>query len=94
MGKVVRAVAVGVMLLLVACGERKPIESVESLVANPERIKELRGQCRADRSKIGEAQCHAVAEAWRQRFMRVAPSPYSDDSAPQPSSPNEQGGSK
>jgi Conjugative transfer region protein TrbK len=56
-------------LLLVACGRPVPIESVESLVANPERLKELRAQCKADHAKVGDAQCNAVAEATRQRFF-------------------------
>ena len=60
-------------LLLAACGKLEPvqpIESVESLVANPDRLKELRAQCKADHAKVGDAQCNAVAEATRQRFMR------------------------
>ncbi len=57
-------------LLLAACGEKpKLIESVESLMANPERLKELRAQCKADHAKVGDAQCNAVAEATRRRFM-------------------------
>ena len=64
-----------VSLLLGACGKPASIESVESLVANPERLKELRAQCKADRAKVGDAQCNAVAEATRQRFMRATPSP-------------------
>ena len=56
-------------LLLVACGKPASIESVESLVANPERLKELRAQCKADHAKVGDAQCNAVAEATRQRFF-------------------------
>ena len=35
-------------LMLAACGKPAPIESVESLVANPERLKELRAACKAD----------------------------------------------
>lgn len=56
-------------LLVTACGKPAAIESVESLVANPERLKELRAQCKADHAKVGDAQCNAVAEATRQRFM-------------------------
>jgi hypothetical protein len=61
-------VAVAAMLLA-ACSNPAPIESVESLVANPERLKELRAQCKADHAKVGDAQCNAVAEATRQRFF-------------------------
>jgi hypothetical protein len=68
--------------LLSACGKPEPalnIESVESLVANPDRLEELRAACKADHVGVGDAQCRAVAEATRQRFMRVAPSPYAGD---------------
>ncbi len=58
-----------VALLVSACDEGPAIESVESLVANPERLRELRAQCKADHAKVGNAQCNAVAEATRQRFM-------------------------
>lgn len=66
-------------LALAACGKPAPIEPVESLVANPDRLKELRAQCKADHAKVGDAQCNAVAEATRLRFMRAAPSPYAND---------------
>ena len=55
--------------LQAACGKPAPIESVESLVANPERLKELRAQCKADHAKVGNEQCNAVAEATRRRFF-------------------------
>ena len=39
-------------LALAACGEKPAsIESVESLVANPQRLKELREACKADHAK-------------------------------------------
>lgn len=74
-------------LLLAACGKPAPLESVESLVANPGRLKELRAQCKADHAKVGDAQCNAVAEATRQRFMRAAPSPYANDPVRPPPPP-------
>lgn len=73
-------------LLLVACGKPAPIESVESLVANPERLKELRAQCKADHAKVGDAQCNAVAEATRQRFFSTDGPKYTPPSS-LPSSP-------
>jgi conjugative transfer region protein TrbK len=64
---------IAVVLLFTACSKPESstpaIESVESLAANPERLKELRAQCKADHEKVGNAQCNAVAEATRQRFM-------------------------
>lgn len=56
-------------MLLVACSKPAPVESTESLVANPERLKELRAQCKADHAKVGDEQCNAVAEATRRRFF-------------------------
>jgi hypothetical protein len=82
--------AVGV-LVLAGCGKSEPsrpaIESVESLVANPERLKDLRAQCKADHAGMGDAQCHAVAEATRQRFMSGAQSPYANDPVPPRAAP-------
>ena len=37
-----------VAFVLVGCGKPVPIESVESLVANPARLKELRAQCKTN----------------------------------------------
>ncbi|MBK6867129.1 MAG: EexN family lipoprotein [Burkholderiales bacterium] len=77
-----RTLIVTAVLLLAACGKPdgpRTVESVEALVADPHRLSELRAACRADRARLGDAQCHAVAEATRQRFMRRAPSPYADD---------------
>ncbi len=56
-------------LILVACGRAEPPETVESLIANPKRLEELRGQCRLDRAKLGDALCNRVAEATTRRFL-------------------------
>ena len=74
-------------LLLVACGKPAPIESVESLVANPEGLIELRAQCKADHAKVGDAICGAVSEATRRRFMGDGKSPYANDPVPKPVPP-------
>lgn len=73
-------------VLVAACSRPAPIESVESLVANPERLKELRAQCKADRAKVGDAQCNAVAEATRQRFFSTDGPKHTPSHSP-PSSP-------
>ena len=84
-------VTAAVVLVLAGCGKSEPsrssIESVESLVANLERLKELRAQCKADHARMGDAQCHAVAEATRQRFMRAGQSPYASEPVPPPVAP-------
>ena len=38
-------------------------------------------------AKAGDAQCNAVAEATRQRFMRPTPSPYANDPVKPPLPP-------
>jgi hypothetical protein len=58
-----------IALLLSACEKPMPFESVEALLANPERLKELGRQCKEDWDKLGNAQCNAVTEAERIRFM-------------------------
>ncbi len=77
-----------VALLVAGCDKTPAIETVESLVANPERLRELRAQCKADHAKVGDAQCNAVAEATRQRFMSggTAYTPPAVQPAPEPAS--------
>lgn len=70
--------------LIAGCGKSLPADTVESLVVNPERLKELRAQCKADHAKIGDAVCAAVSEATRRRFMGGGKSPYANDPVPTP----------
>lgn len=74
--------AAAVTVLVVGCGKPAPIESVESLVADAERLKELRAQCKADHDKVGDAQCNAVAEATRQRFLGNGGPKYTPPASP------------
>jgi len=69
-------------VLLAACDKPAPIESVESLAANPERLRELRAACKADHAKIGDAQCNAVAEATRRRFFGSGGPKYTPPASP------------
>jgi hypothetical protein len=71
--------------MLVACGKSEPtqtsnssvaIETVESLAANPERLKVLRQQCKTDRAKLGDELCNRVAEATNRRFLGAGKTPY------------------
>lgn len=73
--------------LIVGCSKSTPTDTVESLVANPERLKELRAQCKADHAKVGDASCAAVSEATRRRFMGGGQSPYANDPVPTPTPP-------
>ncbi|HEJ5352618.1 EexN family lipoprotein [Pseudomonas aeruginosa] len=62
--------------MLTACGKSEPTETVEALAANPERLKELRQQCKTDRAKLGDELCNRVAEATNRRFFGDGKSPY------------------
>lgn len=68
-----------VLCAMQACSERQPDDTVESLVANPKRLKDLQAQCKAEHDKLGDAVCNRVAEAARRRFMAPAASPYASD---------------
>lgn len=75
-------------LTLAACEKKPPpIESVESLVADPERLRALREACKADHAKVGDAQCNAVSEATRRRFLGSRQSPYAGDPVKPPVPP-------
>lgn len=77
---------------LTACGQsetpQKAIDSaariptVEELAANPERLKELRQQCKTDRPKLGDVLCNRVAEATRKRFYGDGNTPYTPPESP------------
>lgn len=64
------------VMLLAGCGKSAPMETVESLVANPEHLKELREQCKTDRAKLGDELCNRVAEATNRRFFGDGKTPY------------------
>lgn len=67
---------ISVALLLSACGKPQPAETVESLMAAPERLKLMREQCRTDRAKLGDELCGRVAEASKRRFFGDGRVPY------------------
>jgi len=66
-----------ILLILVtalpACGPSQPSETVDALVANPERIKEIQRQCKEDRAKVGDELCLRAAEAAKRRFFGDRP---------------------
>ena len=70
---------------LVACSKSEPTatnsgsastETVESLVANPSRLKALRQQCKTGRARLGDELCNRVAEATNRRFLGDGKTPY------------------
>ena len=58
---------------LTACGPSQPSETVDYLVAHPDRIKELQRQCKEDRAKVGDEHCMRAAEAANRRFFGDRP---------------------
>ncbi|EPK7593125.1 TPA: EexN family lipoprotein [Pseudomonas aeruginosa] len=66
---------------LTACGQSETprntdLPTVEELASNPERLKELRQQCKLERAKLGDELCNRVAEATRKRFYGDGNVPY------------------
>lgn len=55
--------------VLIGCQPATPTDTVESLVADPQRLKEVQRQCKIDRAAMGEVACNAASEAYRRRFM-------------------------
>lgn len=62
--------------LLAACGKSEPAETVDSLLANPEHLKELHQQCKTDRASLGDELCNRVAEATNRQFLGNGKVPY------------------
>ena len=58
------------------------IPTVEELASNPERLKELRQQCKTDRATLGDVLCNRVAEATRKRFYGDGKTPYTPSETP------------
>ncbi len=58
---------------LTACGPAQPSETVDALVANPERIKVIQRLCKEDRAKVGDELCLRAAEAAKRRFFGDRP---------------------
>ncbi|TMN19402.1 entry exclusion lipoprotein TrbK [Pseudoxanthomonas sp. X-1] len=79
-------------VMLSACGlsetpkyetpKQTNVPTVEELASNPERLKELRQQCKTDRSILGDVLCNRVAEATRKRFIGDGKVPYTPPENP------------
>jgi hypothetical protein len=60
-------------LLLVACGNTASVDTVNSLVAHPDRLHEIERQCANDYTKMTVAECSAAAQARRRLFIGNGP---------------------
>ena len=73
--------------LLTACGpsetpKQANVPTVEELAADPERLKELRRQCKTERPTMGDVLCNRVAEATNKRFFGDGKVPYTPSGTP------------
>jgi len=74
-------------LVLTGCGQSEApqeanMPTVEELASDPERLKELRQQCKTDRPNLGDVLCNRVAEATRKRFYGDGTTPYTPSENP------------
>ncbi|MDA7418094.1 EexN family lipoprotein [Xenophilus arseniciresistens] len=58
---------------LAACSPSQPSETVDFLVAHPDRLKEVQRLCKDDRATAGEELCRRAAEAANRRFFGDRP---------------------
>ncbi|KAA0015083.1 EexN family lipoprotein [Salinicola corii] len=74
------------VMLLAGCSpseapRQDDVRTVEELANNPERLKELRRQCKTERAELGDVLCNRVAEATRKRFYDDGETPYTPPDA-------------
>lgn len=60
-------------LVLSACGKSAPTDTVESLVAHPDRLREVEQQCAKSDAKMLAAECNAASQARHRLFMGNGP---------------------
>ena len=78
------AAALVLCAALAGCSQPSPeqVETVESLAADPERLKQLRQQCRTERQKLGDELCTRVALAVNKRFFGDGKAQYTPPEQP------------
>lgn len=59
-----------------------PPATAAALAEDPQRLAALRAACWQRDASVSEAQCAAVSEAVRLRFLRAEPSPYATSVSP------------
>lgn len=59
--------------MLAACGKATPTDTVDSLVAHPDRLHQVEQQCANDDTTMNAAECDAASEARRRLFMGNGP---------------------
>lgn len=66
-------IAIALTSALAACGPAKPTDTVDELVANPQRLSEIRRLCTEDREKVNDEICLRSAQAAKRRFHGERP---------------------
>lgn len=83
-----RAILFFLLAFLAACDQsgvpksKSNMLTVDELAANPERLKQLRQQCKTDRQNLGDMLCNRVAEATKRRFFGDGKVPYTPQETP------------
>jgi hypothetical protein len=70
------------MVLLSGCGPSQPKDTVDSLVANQDHLREVERQCNNDYAKIGADECNAVSQARHRLFMENGKPAYTPPKDP------------
>lgn len=58
---------------LTACSPSQPSETVDFLVAHPDRLKDAQRLCKEERAQVGEELCRRAADAANRRFFGDQP---------------------
>lgn len=83
-----RAILFFLLAFLASCDQsgvpksKSNMLTVDELAANPERLKQLRQQCKTDRQNLGDMLCNRVAEATKRRFFGDGKVPYTPQETP------------
>lgn len=60
-------------LLLAACSKAEPTDTVESLLADTERLHKIEQQCADNDARISRAECNSATEARHRLFIGNGP---------------------
>lgn len=82
-----KSISLLLAVALTACDQSETpkqaeVPTVAELASNPERLKELRQQCKTDRARLGDVLCKRVAEATHERFYGDGNTPYTPPKEP------------
>jgi hypothetical protein len=60
-------------VILTSCGKSEPADTVDSLVAHPDRLREVEKACSDDYAKMGAAECNTASSARHRLFIGNGP---------------------